>query len=67
MSDDEIEKRPKIRDFVYERTVYNRTPHVKVRDAAPRQQVGRIHFALDGEKQRLIVDWVAVKLHSGGY
>lgn len=63
LRDDTIEKANKLRNFSYEGNVYDRTPHVKVRDFAPHQQVGRIHFALDPELSRLIVDHVGVKLY----
>lgn len=63
LQDDTIEKDHRIRDFVYEGVIYNRTPHVKVRDHAPRPEVGRIHFALDYEHSRIIVDHVGAKLY----
>ena len=63
LQDDTIEKTPKFRDFDYDGTTYNRTPHVKVRDHTAPSQVGRIHFALDHENRRLIVDHVGLKLY----
>ena len=61
--DDTIEKNSKLRDFSYDGASHNRTPHVKVRDYAPASQVGRIHFALDSDNARLIVDHVGLKLY----
>ncbi|HKU31184.1 MAG TPA: hypothetical protein VJQ60_11910 [Arthrobacter sp.] len=63
LNDDTIEKDSKLRDFSYSGTIHNRTPHVKVRDYAPPSQVGRIHFALDSDNARLIVDHVGLKLY----
>ncbi|MBB1155308.1 hypothetical protein [Amycolatopsis dendrobii] len=63
MQDDTIQKNKILRQFHFERQDYDRTPHVKVRDAAPRQEVGRIHFALDSAEGRIIVDHVGVKLY----
>ncbi|MEV0157693.1 hypothetical protein AB0H57_28780 [Micromonospora sp. NPDC050686] len=63
LQDDKIEKASKIRYFDYEGATHDRTPHVKVRDHAPPSQVGRIHFALDSENRRLIVDHVGLKLY----
>ncbi|MGW0042212.1 hypothetical protein [Rhodococcus sp. NPDC003348] len=63
LQDDTIEKNSRIRDFDYDGETYNRTPHVKVRDYAPPSHVGRIHFALDHQNRRLIVDHVGLKLY----
>jgi hypothetical protein len=63
LQDDKIEKTSKIRYFDYEGAAHDRTPHVKVRDYAPPSQVGRIHFALEPENRRLIVDHVGLKLY----
>lgn len=63
LQDNTIKKRPKLRDFSFDGDVYDRTPHVKVRDAAPHSEVGRIHFCLDADNKRLIVDHVGVKLY----
>lgn len=63
LQDDTIEKNSKLRDFSYDDASHNRTPHVKVRDYAPPSQVGRIHFALDADNVRLIVDHVGLKLY----
>lgn len=63
LQDDTIEKNSKMRYFDYDGATHDRTPHVKVRDHAPQSQVGRIHFALHHEGQRLIVDHVGLKLY----
>lgn len=63
LQDDTIEKSSRLRDFDYGGVIYNRTPHVKVRDHAAPSQVGRIHFALDRENRRIIVDHVGLKLY----
>lgn len=63
LQDDTIEKNSKMRYFDYDGAVHDRTPHVKVRDHAPPSQVGRIHFALHHEGQRLVVDHVGLKLY----
>jgi len=39
----------------------SRLPHVKIDDAKPPHEVGRIYFALDPEHKRLIVDWFGTK------
>lgn len=63
LQDDTIEKNSKLRHFAYEGKSYDKTPHVKVRDYAAPTQVGRIHFALDSDKRRLIVAHVGLKLY----
>ncbi|TCC32663.1 hypothetical protein [Kribbella speibonae] len=63
LQDDTIERNAKLRYFDYEGKTYDRTPHVKVRDHTAPTQVGRIHFALDSDKSRLIVAHVGVKLY----
>jgi hypothetical protein len=47
--------------FEYDDCWYQRLPHVKVDDAKSPNEVGRIYFGLDGEGQRLIVDWFGTK------
>jgi hypothetical protein len=39
---------------------YNDLPHVKVDDAKPLNECGRIHFAIDGSKRRLIVTYFGI-------
>ena len=39
------------------------TPHVKVRDAVSPNECGRIHFALDSSKNRIVVHHVGVKVY----
>jgi BMFP domain-containing protein YqiC len=63
LQDDTIQKNKSLWKFIYEGRSHDRTPHVKVRDHAPHQEVGRIHFALDSENTRIIVDHVGVKLY----
>lgn len=63
LQDDTIEKNSKLRNFEFEDRTYDRTPHVKVRDHTAPSQVGRVHFALDTECGRFIVDHVGVKLY----
>lgn len=47
--------------FEYEGEQYRRLPHVKVDDAKAPNEVGRIYFALDPERKRVIVDWFGTK------
>lgn len=47
--------------FEYEGTPYQRLPHVKIDDAKPSNEVGRIYFALDSDGKRVIVDWFGTK------
>jgi hypothetical protein len=63
LQDDAIEKNNNLRYFFFGDRKYDRTPHVKVRDHVPPSQVGRIHFALDPENCRLVVDHVGIKLY----
>lgn len=63
LQDDTIQKNKGLRKFHYENQEHDRTPHVKVRDNAPHQEVGRIHFALDTKNSRIIVDHVGIKLY----
>ena len=39
------------------------SPHVKVRDAVSPNECGRIHFALDSSKNRIVVHHVGVKVY----
>ena len=64
MSDQAISRSPKLRTFQFEGREYSQSPHVKVRDGVKPNEVGRIHFDLDKENQRIVVNHVAVKLHS---
>lgn len=47
--------------FEYEGTWHERVPHVKIDDAKPPNEVGRIYFALDSDGKRVIVDWFGTK------
>lgn len=47
--------------FEYEGKPYQRLPHVKIDDAKPANEVGRIYFALDSDGKRIIVDWFGTK------
>lgn len=64
MSDQAISRSPKLRTFQFEGREYSQIPHVKVRDGVKPNEVGRIHFDLDKQNQRIVVNHVAVKLHS---
>lgn len=48
--------------FIHEGINYSRQPHVKVDDGVPGSQCGRIYFALDSERRRLVVDHVGLHL-----
>ena len=52
-----------LNEFRFEDETLNATPHVKVRDAVKFNECGRIHFALEGEKGRLVVQHVGVKTY----
>ena len=62
-ADDTIEKNKALRYFEFEGKQRDQVPHVKVRDGVKPNEVGRIHFALDKESRRLIVNHVALKLY----
>lgn len=47
--------------FSFEGQEYSRLPHVKIDDAKAPNEVGRIYFALDPERNRLVVDWFGTK------
>jgi len=47
--------------FEFEGVEYSRLPHVKIDDAKAPNEVGRIYFALDPDRSRLIVDWFGTK------
>lgn len=48
--------------FLFEDVEYSRAPHVKVDDAKPYNECGRIHFAIDVGKRRVIVDHIGLHL-----
>jgi len=48
--------------FSFESIEYSREPHVKVDDAKPLNECGRIYFAIDGVRQRFIVDHIGLHL-----
>lgn len=52
-----------LNDFEHEGVRLNATPHVKVRDAVKLNECGRIHFALEAKKGRLVVQHVGVKTY----
>ncbi|MEV7947439.1 PspA/IM30 family protein [Streptomyces rubiginosohelvolus] len=60
-SDLTIKKDPKMRWASYGGKQHDTLPHVKVRDGVSHSDCGRIHFALDPENRRFIVDHVGVK------
>jgi hypothetical protein len=47
--------------FTYEGHELSRLPHVKIDDAVAPNEVGRIYFAIDSDRSRLVVDWFGVK------
>lgn len=49
--------------FEHEDETLNATPHVKVRDGVKLNECGRIHFALEPKKKRIVVQHVAVKTY----
>lgn len=63
MTDDTIRKKKNIRYFDHDGTAYDQMPHVKVKDGVKPNHVGRIHFALDKDRRRLVVNHVALKLY----
>lgn len=52
-----------LNEFEHEGETLNATPHVKVRDAVKFNECGRIHFALESKKGRLVVQHVGVKTY----
>lgn len=52
-----------LNEFEFEDETLNAAPHVKVRDAVKFNECGRIHFALEGKKGRLVVQHVGVKTY----
>lgn len=53
-----------LRKFDFEDSLsLNATPHVKVRDAVSPNECGRIHFALDPGKNRIVVHHVGLKVY----
>jgi hypothetical protein len=62
--DDEGIRRARLDSFEFEGCTYSRLPHIKIDDYVSPDQVGRIYFAIDMDKQRWIVDHVGVKIFS---
>lgn len=62
-NDDTIEKDKRLRYFWFEDVQRDQVPHVKVDDHVKPNEVGRIHFALDPEEGRFIVNHVGLKLY----
>ncbi|MEU6623358.1 hypothetical protein ABZ926_21665 [Streptomyces litmocidini] len=60
-SDLTIKKNPRMRYATYGGAQHDTLPHVKVRDGVAHSDCGRIHFALDPENRRFVVDHVGVK------
>lgn len=48
-------------EFEFEGVKLSRLPHVKIDDAKSPNEVGRIYFALDPTRYRLVVDWFGTK------
>jgi len=63
LTDRTIAQSKSMRQFEFENSTYEQIPHVKVRDGVKPNEVGRIHFALDSQNKRLIVNHVALKLY----
>lgn len=68
LTDQTITKRKKkemrwLNNFEHEGERLNATPHVKVRDAVKFNECGRIHFALDATKERLVIQHVGIKTY----
>jgi hypothetical protein len=63
LSDLTIKTSKTLRYFEYEGKRRDQLPHVKVRDAVKPNEVGRIHFALDSDEKRFIVNHVGLKLY----
>lgn len=62
-ADDTIQKNKSLRWFEFDGRSYDQTPHVKVRDAVKPNQVGRVHFAMDSDNKRFVINHVALKLY----
>ncbi|MHC0430882.1 hypothetical protein ACX6XY_11915 [Streptomyces sp. O3] len=62
---DEGLRRYGLHEFKFEgrKKPWDRQPHIKLDDHTSPDRVGRIYFAIDGEKHRWIVDHVGLKLH----
>ncbi|NLG47330.1 hypothetical protein [Gordonia sp. (in: high G+C Gram-positive bacteria)] len=52
-----------LNNFEFEGETLNATPHVKLRDAVKFNECGRIHFALETKKDRLVVQHVGTKTY----
>ncbi|MGW6132357.1 hypothetical protein ACWFNE_20215 [Cellulomonas sp. NPDC055163] len=62
-NDDTIEKDKRLRYFWFDDQQHDQVPHVKVDDHVKPNEVGRIHFALDSDEGRFIVNHVGLKLY----
>lgn len=58
LQDDDMPK--KFRQFDFEGETLDRTPHVKVNDGVPPHECGRIYFAFDKSKSRIVVDHIGL-------
>jgi hypothetical protein len=63
-SSDEAMERLKIDKFEFDGRVLSRVPHIKLDDHVSPDRVGRIHFGIDDEQHRWVVDHVGVKMHA---
>ncbi|MEU6995458.1 hypothetical protein ABZ953_32980 [Streptomyces sp. NPDC046465] len=61
-SDEKLSKNKEKRYFEFDGMRRDGLPHIKVRDAVSPNEVGRIYFALDPERKRLIVNHVGLHL-----
>jgi len=64
--DKAISSNSTLSDFRYEDKIYDRTPHLKLRDNTSPDRCGRIYFAIDDDSGRFIVDHVGTKIHNVG-
>lgn len=53
----------KLEKFEFESETYKRETHLKLDDGVPAWEVGRVYFAMDSTRQRVIVDHVGLKLY----
>ena len=63
VSDEGLRRARKERFAFEDRNDWDRTPHIKLDEHTSPNAVGRIYFAIDGERWRWIVDHVGSKLY----
>lgn len=62
-STDQYMSKNGLADFTFEGKTLSRLPHVKLGDYTSPNEVGRIYFAMDSDKERFVVDHVGLKLY----